>query len=75
MIDKGLVATVNSDDPAYFGGYMNENYIAVTEALNLSKEDIYNLTINSINSTFLEDAEKNIFLNKVRYFYSNFNNR
>jgi len=58
MLDKGLVASVNSDDPAYFGGYMNENYIAIAEALNLTKEDIYQLTLNSFNSTFLEDEEK-----------------
>ena len=74
MLDKGLVTTVNSDDPAYFGGYMNENYLAVTEALNLSKEDLYQLTINSFNATFLEDDEKKHLLTKLNDFYLRFNN-
>ncbi len=69
MLDKGLVATINSDDPAYFGGYMNENYLSVTEALNLTKEDLYQLTLNSFNSTFLEDKEKKLLINKLDNFY------
>ncbi|MDA3860715.1 MAG: adenosine deaminase, partial [Melioribacteraceae bacterium] len=44
MLDKGIKATVNSDDPAYFGGYINENFIQTAEALNLSKEEIYKLS-------------------------------
>jgi len=69
MIDKGLVATVNSDDPAYFGGYMNENYFAVTDALKLTKEDLYQLTLNSFNSTFLEDEEKTILVSKLNSYF------
>ena len=46
MLDLGIKATINSDDPAYFGGYLNENYIQLTEALNLSKEDIDTLIAN-----------------------------
>src|SRR3546814_2711803 len=40
MIDRGLVVTVNSDDPAYFGGYMNDNYYAVRQALGLSDDEL-----------------------------------
>lgn len=69
MIDKGLIATVNSDDPAYFGGYMNENYFAVTDALKLTKEDLYQLTLNSFNSTFLENEEKNILVSKLNSYF------
>ena len=57
MLDKGIKATVNSDDPAYFGGYINENFIQTAEALNLSKEDIYKLVKNSIEASFA-DAER-----------------
>ena len=53
MLDKGLNATVNSDDPAYFGGYVNDNFIAIDEALNLSQEDIIQLVENSFTGSFL----------------------
>ncbi len=73
MLNQGLVATINSDDPAYFGGYMNENYSAVANALDLSKEDLYQLTLNSFNSTFLEENEKVELINKLDEFYKNNN--
>lgn len=58
MLDLGLKATVNSDDPAYFGGYMNENFKAVADALNLGKNDLLKLTRNTIDASFLNDAGK-----------------
>ena len=58
MLDKGLKATVNSDDPAYFGGQVNANYIAVAEALNLSGQDVYTLARNSFEASFLEPLEQ-----------------
>ena len=58
LLDRGLCVMVNSDDPAYFGGYVNENYIAIQEALDLSRDDIYQLARNSFEATFLKDAEK-----------------
>lgn len=57
MLDLGLRATVNSDDPAYFGGYLNDNYNAVAEALNLGKTDLITLARNSFLGSFLTDAE------------------
>ncbi|GAM97677.1 adenosine deaminase [alpha proteobacterium U9-1i] len=57
MLDLGLRATVNSDDPAYFGGYLNDNYNAVANALNLSKADIATLARNSFIGSFLKDSE------------------
>ncbi len=72
MLDKNLIATINSDDPAYFGGYMNENYSAVANALDLSKEDLYKLTLNSFKSTFLSEEEKQVLINKLNNFYSNY---
>jgi adenine deaminase len=58
MLDAGLRATVNSDDPSYFGGYVNANYQAVADALDLSKADIVTLARNSFAGSFLSDAEK-----------------
>ena len=58
MIDLGLRATVNADDPSYFGGYMNDNFKAVISALGLGKQDIRLLAKNSFLGSFLSDAEK-----------------
>lgn len=58
MLDKGLLATVNSDDPAYFGGYINENYLAVAQAHNLSKMQISQLAKNSFKASWLGEEEK-----------------
>ncbi len=58
MLQSGLKATINSDDPAYFGGYMTENYLAVVEALELSKDDIITLARNGIAATFCNTDQK-----------------
>ena len=58
MMDKGLLVTVNSDDPAYFGGYINENYSAVQQALGLSDDALAQLARNSFHSAFLPQEEK-----------------
>ncbi len=58
MLEAGLSVTVNSDDPAYFGGYMNANFEAVAEALALSEADIVQLAKNSFTGSFLPEAEK-----------------
>jgi len=58
MLDLDLKPTVNSDDPAYFGGYMNENFEAVQSALNLSIDDIRTLVHNGINGSFASDERK-----------------
>jgi adenosine deaminase len=65
LLEKGIKATVNSDDPAYFGGYMNANFEAVQEALDLSKEDIITLVKNSFNYSFATDDQKKSYLEKV----------
>lgn len=57
MLDLGLNATVNSDDPAYFGGYVAENYQAVAHARNLGKAQIVQLARNSFTGSFLSEAE------------------
>jgi adenosine deaminase len=65
MLQKGMIATINSDDPAYFGGYINENYIAVADALSLTKENIYRLARNSFEASFLPDNQKEILIKKL----------
>jgi adenine deaminase len=52
MMDKGVIVTINSDDPAYFGGYLNENYLAISKALNLSEAQISRLISNSFKASF-----------------------
>ncbi len=56
LISAGLFVTVNSDDPAYFGGYLNENYHALDRALNLSAEQIIQLVKNSFEASFINDS-------------------
>ena len=58
MLDAGLRVTVNSDDPSYFGGYVNANYQAVADALDLSKDELLTLARNSFTGSFLDDADK-----------------
>lgn len=62
MLDLGLKATVNSDDPAFFGGYMSANFEAVIEALDLSAENIRTLARNSFTGSFLSEGEKRAHL-------------
>ena len=58
LLDLGVCVTVNSDDPAYFGGYLLENYLAVQQALDLSKADLALLARNSIEASFLAPSEQ-----------------
>lgn len=58
MLDLDLNATVNSDDPAYFGGYMNANFHAIDQALDLSRDEMVTLARNGIAATFLPDKDK-----------------
>jgi adenosine deaminase len=62
MLDAGLKATINSDDPAYFGGYIGENFRSISEALELQQADLITLAVNSINASFLTHAERQEYL-------------
>jgi len=68
LLERGLCVTVNSDDPAYFGGYVAENYLAAYRALDLSRADIVQLASNSFEASFLPQAQKAAWLGKVRRF-------
>ena len=65
LLDRGLCVTVNSDDPAYFGGYMQENFLAVQRGLDLGANDIVQLARNSITASFLDDADKQKWLGRI----------
>ena len=65
MLNQGLRVMVNSDDPAYFGGYLNKNLIKAQLALNLTIEEVKTLIINSFKSSFLDDVQKNEWIAKI----------
>ncbi|NHZ99696.1 adenosine deaminase [Massilia sp. CCM 8734] len=70
LLEAGLVATVNSDDPAYFGGYMNDNFVAVFDALPLTVAHARQLARNSFTAAFLEPEAKRAFLAEVDQFFA-----
>jgi adenosine deaminase len=65
MLHAGLVATVNSDDPAYFGGYINQNYEQSVAALRLSDADVIQLARNSFEASFIDDVSKQRYLAQI----------
>ena len=72
FLDNGIRVTLNSDDPAYFGGYINENYLQTAEALGLSKNDIFTLARNSFMASFITELERSRFLEKLHDFDQSF---
>ncbi len=70
MLNKGLKATVNSDDPAYFGGYMNDNFWEITQALNLTKDDLYRLTRNAFEASFANDDRKKEMIRQLDDYFN-----
>lgn len=71
MMDLGLKVTVNSDDPAYFGGQVNKNFLEIQKSLNLSKSDLYQLAKNSFDYSFLIYDKKQRYLNELEVYYNN----
>tara|TARA_B100000315_G_C14479397_1_gene542175 strand:+ start:50 stop:1042 length:993 start_codon:yes stop_codon:yes gene_type:complete len=65
MLNKKLIVMINSDDPAYFGGYINKNLIECQIALDLSMEEVKTLIINSFKSSFLKEKKKNEWIGKL----------
>ncbi len=65
LLDRGLLVTVNSDDPAYFGGYVADNFAATATALELSAEDLITLARNSFTASFLPEGEKRRLMGDV----------
>ena len=65
LLDKELLVMINSDDPAYFGGYLNKNLLECQKALNLSENDIRKLVVNSFRSSFLNKKEKEKWIDQI----------
>jgi adenine deaminase len=65
LLDRGVRVTINSDDPAYFGGYILDNYVAAAEALDLTRDDLVQLARNSIVASFLPDTDKGRLLEEL----------
>lgn len=70
MLEKGIIATIHSDDPAYFGGYMNENYYQTAKALNLSLGQIQQLAINAFKASWMSTAEKENRIKEVKDYFN-----
>lgn len=68
LLHKGVLVTINSDDPAYFGGYINENYEAVVSSLHVSQEELKILAQNSFKASFLSEAQKQHFTQMIALF-------
>ena len=72
LLAAGLVATVNSDDPAYFGGYLNENFTQTFAATGLEASHAYTLARNSFEASFIEDAAKLRFIDRLNETFETF---
>ena len=70
LMDVGVLVTVNSDDPAYFGGYVGDNYLAIAEALDLSRDDLVHLALNSVEASFLPDDRKSFLRDEIAAYAS-----
>jgi len=68
MLDAGLLASINSDDPAYFGGYVGDNYAAVGSGLGLAAEELAGVARNSIRSAFIDDDRRGELLAEIDAF-------
>ena len=73
LLDAGLCATVNSDDPAYFGGYINDNFLAAFEALPLQRQHAQQLARNSFAAAFLDERARRQYLDEVDALFAGFN--
>lgn len=65
LLDLGLIATINADDPSYFGGYLNDNFFAIIDHLPIQKHQLHQLVINSFNASFMPSEQKRKWLEKI----------
>jgi adenosine deaminase len=69
LLEAGIAATVNSDDPAYFGGYVNQNFVQTFDALGLQASHAYRLARNSLQASFAADAAKAAWIDRLDSFF------
>ena len=72
LLQAGITATVNSDDPAYFGGYINQNFTETFAALGLTAQHAWQLACNSFEASFIDDSMKKRYLDRLRETFENF---
>jgi adenosine deaminase len=72
MLDAGLCVTINSDDPAYFGGYLNDNYLQTFAALHLNAQHAYQLAANSIGASFAPASDKQRWMLELETYFTGF---
>jgi adenosine deaminase len=72
MLEAGMVATINSDDPAYFGGYINENFTQTFAALQLGAQQAYQLALNSFDASFIEPSERARHIDRLNAVFDTF---
>jgi adenosine deaminase len=72
MLETGLLVTINSDDPAFFGGYIAENYYAAYKEIHLSLDDLVTCAYNSIEASFIDQALKQAYINQLNEFVIKF---
>ncbi len=72
LLQAGITATVNSDDPAYFGGYINQNFTETFAALGLTAQHAWQLARNSFEASFIDDSMKKRYLDRLRETFENF---
>lgn len=65
LLEEGLLVTVNSDDPTYFGGFLNDNFIALSHSLDMNKEHVKALAMNSFKASFLPQSKKQEYCNRI----------
>jgi adenosine deaminase len=72
MLDAGIIATINSDDPAYFGGYMNENFTQTFAALGMNSQHAYQLALNSFNASFMDASTRAKYIDRLDAVFASF---
>lgn len=72
FLDNDILVTINSDDPPYFGGYINDNFLQVAKAQNLTREDIFTLAKNSFKAAYIPEQKRQAFIDNLKEFDAKF---
>ena len=72
LLDAGLCVTINSDDPAYFGGYMNENFVQTFAATGLTAQQAYQLAANSFEASFISESQRHRWMHELKVCFERF---
>ena len=73
LLEHGVKVSINSDDPAYFGGYISNNYLALAQNFNLTPEQIVTLVKNGFETSWISPEQKALYLQQVDEYVAKFN--